>query len=72
MLELYNLINSIFRKRLNTQEIKNKWISSIKSQEPDIVHMTKKIVNERQKMDDVSDCVIQAQAYKFRNYIAKF
>jgi hypothetical protein len=71
-LALYDLIERVKRKRLNTEEKVQVYLEDFRDCAADIRYLAEKIVRERQKMDDVADVVIQAQAYKYRTFVADF
>lgn len=68
MIELYNLKDKIFRKRLGKQEIIDKYIAEYPDG-LDCKHLAVKLVTERQKLDDVADAYAQAQAFKVKQFV---
>ncbi len=73
MTELFALADRIFRKRLNTEErIRNYFDTYPKNCSEDCRVLAEKLVRERQKLDDIGDACVQAQAFKFRSMVACF
>lgn len=73
MIELFALRDRIFRKRINTEEKVQSFLSSLPKKYPkDCYQLAEKLVRERQKLDDVGDACVQCQAYKFRSMVALF
>jgi hypothetical protein len=74
MMELFKLNDLVFRKRLNTEKLIEKYISTYPSEKcsKDCIELVEKIVRYRQKLDDVGDSCVQCQAFKYRYLVAKF
>jgi hypothetical protein len=74
MVEIFKLNDMIFRKRLNTEKIIEKYINMYPSNKcsKDCVELSEKIVRSRQKLDDIGDACVQCQAFKFRYMVAMF
>lgn len=73
MIELFEFKKKVYRKRKNTVELQEKlllqfpeWCSE------DAQEIAKRHVVCSQKFDDISDVVVQCQAFKYRNLIANF
>lgn len=72
MTELFLLEDRVFKKRMNSEE---KILSFLKTYSPtseDGKLMAEKIVRNRQKLDDICDAGLQAQAFKFKTMVACF
>ena len=65
MIDLFNLKDTIFRKRLNSEEKIMEYINMYSKD-------NSKDVREKQKLDDIGDVCIQCQAYKFKKFVACF
>ena len=72
MIEIFDLKDRIFRKRLNTPKKCEEFLSSCKAISEDCRALAKRMIYDRQKLDDVFDCLVQLQAYKFRAMVAMF
>ena len=72
MMTLYELSEAVKRKRINTQERVTKFKGDFPCYTPDAEYLSTKIICEKQKLDDVSDTCVSAQAYKFRTFVACF
>jgi len=70
--QVYGLTENIKRKRLNTEDKIQLYLIEFESCTKDIVLLANRIVRDRQKLDDISDVVVQAQAYKYRKFVACF
>lgn len=72
MINLYALSEAVKRKRINTEER----VASFKEDYPckteDAQVLSDKVIREKQKLDDTSDVLLQAQAFKFKTMIACF
>jgi hypothetical protein len=72
MVNVHKLSDAVKYKRIKTdsrvQEFKNQY--PCKTQDAD--ELSTKVICEKQKLDDVSDVDIQAQAFKFRTMVACF
>lgn len=73
MITLFNLAEDIKGKRLTTlekniDEYKEKYLC----EDDDTKDLFNKIILEKQKLDDISDSMIQCQAYKYRKMVACF
>jgi hypothetical protein len=69
---LYELREKILRKRMNTEEKIQSYLIEFSGCQEDIIYMANRILRFKQKLDDISDVVVQAQAYKYRIFVAKF
>jgi hypothetical protein len=74
MLNCFDLSRNVKRKRINTEEKVQSFLINFKDKKvtDDIKILAEKIVRTKQKLDDVSDVVLQLQAYKYRTFVAKF
>jgi hypothetical protein len=72
MLACFELSRNVKRKRINTEERVQTFLLPFANASPDIFLLAEKIVRHKQKLDDVSDVVLQLQAYKYRTFIAQF
>lgn len=73
MIELFNLADRTYRKRLNTEERMKSYLSTYpKDCSEDCRVLAERLVRERQKLDDIGDACIQCQAFKFRSMVACF
>ena len=72
MINLYELSGAVKRKRITTEER----VQSFKDQYPcesdDAKALSDKVIREKQKLDDDSDVLVQAQAFKFKTMVACF
>lgn len=66
---MYDLAERIKRKRLNTEEKIQSFLIDFEGCDPDIWGMANCIVRKRQKLDDISDVVVQLQAYKYKIFV---
>lgn len=71
-IQIYDLIIKIKRKRLNTEDKIQSYLVEFEGCDEHIVRMANRIVRDRQKLDDISDVVVQLQAYKYRQFVACF
>lgn len=71
-IQIYALTEKIKRKRLNTEDKIQYYLIEFEDCANDIVLLANRIVRDRQKLDDISDVVVQAQAYKYRKFVASF
>jgi hypothetical protein len=72
MINLFKLQDSIYKKRLNNEEKIQHFLNLFEFKCEHSKYLAEKIVRERQKLDDVSDTVVQLQAYKYKKFIAEF
>lgn len=72
MIEVLDLKDRIFRKRLTSIDRQNEFIESCKAVSADCKVLAERLVRDRQKLDDISDCLLQLQAFKFRTFVALF
>lgn len=73
LVDLFNLEDRVFRKRLdNENKIKSYIDTYDKTNDIDGIELSIKIVRNRQKLDDISDACLQAQAFKFKTMVACF
>lgn len=73
MIDLFNLEDSVFMKRLISEEKIQSFLNlyDLKNSE-DGIKLAEKVVRKRQKLDDISDACLQAQAFKFKTMVACF
>jgi len=62
---LYKIISENFNKKRDLKKTEI-ILKNIKNKEIDILILLKLYLNEKQKLDDISDCLCQAQAYKIK------
>lgn len=72
MIELFKLSDRIYRKHLNKEEKIQGFIDSYQGKSDDGKYLAKRLVRERQKLDDISDACLQAQAFKFKTMVGCF
>jgi hypothetical protein len=72
MITLYELAEAVKRKRINTQERVTKFKGDFPCYSADAEYLSTKIICEKQKLDDIADTCVSAQAYKFRTFVACF
>lgn len=72
MIELFDLMKRIYRKRLTSPARCEEFLNSCNAVSEDCKKLANRLIYDRQKMDDVFDCLAQLQAYKFRNMVAMF
>lgn len=72
VVQIYDLTINIKRKRMNTEEKIQSYLIDFEGYDKDIIYMSNRILRYRQKLDDVSDVVVQLQAYKYRKFVACF
>ena len=68
-LRMYQLSLDIKGKRLNTEEKIQSYFVSFEDCAKDIRKMAEYMLRTRQKMDDISDTVVQLQAYKYMRFV---
>lgn len=66
----YQLTEKIKRKRINTEEKVQSYLIEFEDCAEDIKALAETIVRTRQKLDDISDTLIQLQAYKYLTFIS--
>lgn len=71
MINIFNLCDEVKGKRMNSEEKILEYNINCPVEE-NLYELRKKVVCEKQKMDDVSDACLQCQTYKFRKYVACF
>ena len=71
MMELYGIIDQEFRKRRSAKKTED-ILSSLKCVDPDIRCLARQYLEDRQKLDDISDAMAQCQAFKMRHLIGDF
>jgi hypothetical protein len=70
---LYSFRDTFFKKRPSEEKIVDALAAlSEDCSEEDILYMAEKSIRERQKMDDVSDCLIQLQAFNMWYLVGNF
>lgn len=77
MVQVYDLKDRVFRKRINTEEKFQEFLDTFSGKSKDSKCLARQILGgcvggEKQKMDDVADVVVQLQAYKYRTFVAQF
>jgi len=72
MIEIFNLKDRIFRKRLTKEDKIQEFIDSYPGTKKYTKKLAVRMVRERQKLDDVSDSCVQAQAFIFKYLVAEF
>ena len=73
LIDLFELDDRVFKKRLNSEEkIKSYLKTYNSSNSKDGKELAEKVVRKRQKLDDISDACLQAQAFKFKTMVACF
>lgn len=73
LIDLFNLEDRVFRKRLdNESKIKTYLETYNTNNSDDGKELANKVVRNRQKLDDISDACLQAQAFKFKTMVACF
>lgn len=73
MIELFQLSDRIFRKRLDSEQKIQSYIDTYPEQcSEDGRELAEKLVRYRQKLDDIGDAFLQAQAFKFKYFIVGF
>lgn len=65
-MNMYALAERIKRKRLNTEEKIQSFLIDFEGCDSDIWGIANCILRKRQKLDDISDVVVQLQAYKYK------
>lgn len=69
-IQLYDLPNKIKRKRMNKEEKIQSYLSEFIGYDSDIYNFAETILRTRQKMDDVSDALVQSQAFKYLTFVS--
>ncbi len=73
MNHLFKLCDSVYRKRVDTEERVNKYLKEYPTEfDNDCQTLAEMIVKNKQKLDDVSDACLQCQAFKFKTMVACF
>ena len=72
MKELFLLEDRVFKKRMNSEEKIQTYLKTYTPISEDGKLMAEKIVRNRQKLDDICDAALQAQAFKFKTMVACF
>lgn len=73
LIDLFDLDDRVFKKRLNSEEKILFYLDTYNSSNSsDGKDLAEKVVRKRQKLDDISDACLQAQAFKFKTMIACF
>jgi hypothetical protein len=72
MINLFDLAEAVKRKQIKTEERVLLFKSQYPCESEDAEALSTKIICEKQKLDDSSDCFIQAQAFKFKTMVACF
>ena len=68
-LRMYQLSLDIKGKRLHTEERIQSYFAPFEDCAKDIRQMAEYMLRTRQKMDDISDTVVQLQAYKYKRFV---
>jgi len=72
MIKLFELAEAVKYKRITTEERVLLFKSQYPCESEDADILSTKIICEKQKLDDDSDCFIQGQAFKFKTMVACF
>jgi hypothetical protein len=72
MINLFNLAEAVKRKQIKTEERVMLFKTQYPCESEDAEALSTKIIREKQKLDDSSDCFIQGQAFKFKTMVACF
>lgn len=72
MTQLFLLEDRVYKKRMNSEEKILSFLNSYTPTDEDGKLMAEKIVRNRQKLDDICDAALQAQAFKFKTMVACF
>lgn len=72
MIELFLLKDRIFRKRLNSKEKIEMYLKTFNGKSKDSKILAKRLVKEKQKLDDIADTHLQCQAFKFKYFVGEF
>jgi len=68
-IQLYDLPNKIKRKRMNKEEKIQGYLLEFEGCDDDILSFAEIILRKRQKMDDISDALVQTQAFKYLTFV---
>jgi len=69
---LFDLAEAVKRKRIKTEERVESFLNNYSVKQDDTKELANKIVRDKQKLDDISDAFMQAQAFKFRFMVGCF
>lgn len=69
--ELWELVNRVRGRRMTTEEKVQSYLIDYENYPDDIKLMCEKIVRTKQKLDDISDVVVQLQAYKYKTFVSR-
>ena len=69
---IFNLSEAVKRKRITTDKRIEEFKIKYKVETEDLNELSDKIIRNKQKLDDISDAMLQCQAYKYRVMVACF
>jgi hypothetical protein len=69
---LYDLSITVKGKRMNSEEKIQGFINSFTGEGEDIRDLGEKVIRYKQKLCDISDAMLQLQAFKFRTFVGEF
>ncbi len=72
MILIYQLARDVKGKRFKTEEQIVAFLNKYKFESIDCIELANKIVRNRQKLDDISDTLVQAQVFKYATMVACF
>jgi hypothetical protein len=72
MSNIYELSEAVKRKQFKTEERITEYKERYECESKDTKELANKVIREKQKLDDVSDAFIQAQAFKYKTMVACF
>lgn len=72
MINLFELAEAVKRKQIKTEKRIKEFKNTYPCESEDSERLSTKIITEKQKLDDISDAFIQAQAFKFKTMVACF
>lgn len=72
MINIFELSKDVKGKRMNSETKIQKYMEQFSDSTDDVKYLAEKIIREKQKLDDVSDTLVQCQAYIYKFLIACF
>lgn len=72
VIKLYNLSDKVKRIRMNNEDKVQKFIEDFDAKEEDMKELGEKVIRYKQKLCDISDAMLQLQAFKYRTFIGEF
>lgn len=72
LLDCFDLSRKVKGKRINTEVRVSGFLEPFQDLPSDIKILAEKIIRKKQKLDDISDVVLQLQAYKIKYFVALF